>query len=34
MGGKVVCPMLSYQINGALFEVHDAISGGHPEKYY
>lgn len=27
-------PELSYEINGALFDVFRQLGGGHPEKYY
>ena len=31
---ELLYPDLSYQINGALFEVFRQIGGGHDEKYY
>lgn len=31
---KVVCPKLSYEINGILFEVFKELGGGHMERYY
>ena len=27
-------PELSFTITGVLFDVHNALGGGHPEKYY
>jgi len=30
---KLIYPELSYRIIGLLFEIHNAIGGGHKEKY-
>jgi len=31
---QLLYPEYSYTINGVLFEVHNTLGPGHPEKYY